>query len=171
MYKVLAMALTLCLLTVSVAFAEVKIGVVDMQVIATESEPAKDARKKMESKYGKEKTTLEKEAKTLQAKAESLQKSPTEEKRVEFIRLKREFDEKSRNFALKIEQDEVKIRQDMVTLVFRASYEVAQSKGFNYVVDITAGGVLYAEQSMDLTKDVLAEVNKLWKSGALEKKD
>ena len=28
---------------------------------------------------------------------------------------------------------------------------------------MTAGGVLYAEQSMDLTQEVLAEVNKLYK--------
>ena len=40
---------------------------------------------------------------------------------------------------------------------------MAQRKNFNFVVDVTAGGVLYAEQSMDLTKDVLAEVNKMFK--------
>ena len=51
----------------------------------------------------------------------------------------------------------------MVTLVFSATYEVARAKGFNFVVDVTAGGVLYADQSMDLTQDVLAEVNKLYK--------
>ena len=52
----------------------------------------------------------------------------------------------------------------MVTLVFNATYEVAQRKGFNFVVDITAGGVLYADKSMDLTQDVLLEVNKLYKN-------
>lgn len=31
------------------------------------------------------------------------------------------------------------------------------------MVDITAGGVLYADQTMDLTQDVLAEVNRLHK--------
>ena len=62
-----------------------------------------------------------------------------------------------------MEQDEVKLRQDMVTMVFNATYNVAQKKGFNFVVDITAGGVLYADQTMDLTQDVLAEVNRLHK--------
>ena len=60
----------------------------------------------------------------------------------------------------KVEQDEVKLRQEMVTLVFAATYEVAKRKNVNFVVDVTAGGVLYAEPSMDLTKDVLEEVNK-----------
>ncbi len=170
MRKVLLMALMLTVMTASVALAEMKIGVVDMQVIATESEPAKDAKKKMDAKFGAEKAELEKQAKNLQAKGEALQKSPTEAKQVEFVKLKRAFDEKQYKFARSVEQDEVKIRQEMVTLVFRASYEVAQAKGFNYVVDITAGGVLYADQNMDLTKDVLAEVNELWKAGAIEKK-
>ena len=170
MRKVFFMALAACLLTANVALAaEVKIGVVDMQVVATQSEPAKDAQNKMKSKFGKERDQLEKQAADLQKKAEGLKGANVpEEKKVDFIRQKRDLDEKTRTFARKVEQDEMKIRQDMVTLVFRAAYEVAQRKGFNFVVDVTAGGVLYAEQSMDLTKDVLDEVNKLWKSGAVQ---
>ena len=57
----------------------------------------------------------------------------------------------------------------MVTLVFSATYEVARAKGFNFVVDVTAGGVLYADQTMDLTQDVLTEVNKIYKEKANEK--
>lgn len=148
--------------------AETKIGVVDMQMVAGESEPAKDAQNRMKSKYGAERDQLEKQTKELQKKAEALKNSSaSEEKKVEFIRQKRDLDEKTRNFARKVEQDEIKIRQDMVSLVFRAAYEVAQRKGFNFVVDVTAGGVLYAESAMDLTKDVVEEVNKLWKSGSV----
>ncbi len=170
MRKVLSLAVLAFFMMTSFAFAEVKIGVVDMQEIATNSDPAKDAKKKMESKYGNEKKQIDKQGQDLQKKAEALKKNNSEEKQVEFIRLRREFDEKTRAFATKVEQDEIKIRQDMVTLVFRASYEVATRKGFDFVVDVTAGGVLYAQQSMDLTKDVLAEVNKLWKSGDYKKK-
>ncbi len=171
MRKILILTMaTLIMLSSAAIAAELKIGVVDMQEIATNSEPAKDAKKKMDSKYGTERKQIEKQSADLQKKAEALQKNATEEKQVEFIRLRREFDEKTRTFARKVEEDEVKIRQDMVTLVFRAAYEVAKRKGFDFVVDVTAGGVLYAQQSMDLTKDVLAEVNKLWKSGDYKKK-
>ncbi len=142
-----------------------KIGVVGMQAVATQSDPAKAAKKQMESKYGKEREALEKQGETLKKKAEAL-KDPkaSEEKKLEFIRLKQQLDQKTRNFLRKVEQEEIKLRQDMVTLVFNATYEVAQRKGFNFVVDITAGGVLYADKSMDLTQDVLLEVNKLYKN-------
>ncbi len=170
MRKVLLMTLALCVMMAGAAFAAetaapaAKIGVVDMQAVATQSDPAKAAKKQMESKYGKEREALEKQGETLKKKAEAL-KDPkaSEEKKLEFIRLKQELDQKTRNFLRKVEQEEIKLRQDMVTLVFNATYEVAQRKGFNFVVDITAGGVLYADKSMDLTQDVLLEVNKLYK--------
>ena len=140
------------------------IGVVDMQTVATQSEPAKAARAELEDRYGQEKKELEDEGEKLRKKAETL-KGPkvTEDTKLKFLRSKQDLDQKTRTFMRKVEQDETKMRQDMVTLVFNATYEVAKRKGYNFVVDITAGGVLYAEQSMDLTKDVLEEVNRLWK--------
>lgn len=175
----MSIALVLCLVGGQVRAAEtsaaatsptasLKIGVVDMQTVATQSEPAQAAKAQMESKFGKERAALEKQGESLKKKAESL-KNPkiSEEKKLDFIRSKQELDQKTRNFLRKVEQEEVKLRQDMVTLVFSATYEVARAKGYNFVVDVTAGGVLYADQSMDLTKDVLAEVNKLYK----QKKD
>ena len=115
--------------------AAAKIGVVDMQAVATQSEPAQAAKKQMESKYGKERAALEKQGEALKKAAEEL-KGPkaSDEKKLAFIRKKQELDQKTRNFLRKVEQDEVKLRQDMVTLVFNATYNVAQRKGFNFVV-------------------------------------
>ena len=148
----------------STAAAAPKIGVVDMQTVATTSDPAKSAKDQMEKKYGKERKALEDEGEKLRKKAEKL-KDPksSEDAKLAFLRSKQELDQKTRTFMRKVEQDEVKIRQEMVTLVFNATYNVAQRKQFTFVVDVTAGGVLYAEQSMDLTQDVLEEVNKLFK--------
>ena len=142
----------------------VKIGVVDMQAVATQSEPAKAAKDQLEAKYGKDRAALEKQGASLKKQAEALKNPKTsDEKRRAFIRAKQKLDNETRNFLRKVEQDEMKLRQDMVTLIFSATYEVARAKGYNFVVDVTAGGVLYADQSMELTQDVLAEVNKLYK--------
>ena len=164
MRKLMYLTLAVCLMMAGAVAANAaepaaaKIGVVDMQAVATQSEPAQAAKKQMESKYGK------KQGEALKKSAEEL-KGPkaSDEKKLAFIRKKQELDQKTRNFLRKVEQDEVKLRQDMVTMVFNATYNVAQKKGFNFVVDITAGGVLYADQTMDLTQDVLAEVNRLHK--------
>ncbi len=141
-----------------------KIGVVDMQTVATNSDPAKSAKDQMEKKYGKERKALEDEGEKLRKRAEKL-KDPksSEDAKLSFLRAKQELDQKTRTFMRKVEQDEVKIRQEMVTLVFNATYNVSKRKNFTFVVDVTAGGVLYAEESMDLTQEVLEEVNKLFK--------
>ena len=163
MRKLMYLTLAVCLMMAGAVAANAaepaaaKIGVVDMQAVATQSEPAQAAKKQMESKYGKERAALEKQGEALKGPKAS------DEKKLAFIRKKQELDQKTRNFLRKVEQDEVKLRQDMVTMVFNATYNVAQKKGFNFVVDITAGGVLYADQTMDLTQDVLAEVNRLHK--------
>lgn len=141
-----------------------KIGVVDMQTIAMECDAAKAFKEEMEKKYGKERSDLEKQGQAVKKQAENLKNPKTsEEKKVAFIKAKQKLDQNTRNFMRKVEQEEVKFRQDMVSLVFSATYEVARASGFNFVVDVTAGGVLYADQSMDLTKEVMAEVNKLYK--------
>ena len=162
MRKVFVMTLLAIFAMASSDFAaDLTIGVVDMQTVATTSEPAKAAKAQMEKKYGDEKKKLEDQGEKLRAKAEKLRDPKvSEEKKLAFLRQKQELDQKTRNFMRKVEQDEVKLRQEMVTLVFAATYEVAQRKKVNFVVDVTAGGVLYAEQSMDLTKDVLEEVNR-----------
>ncbi len=168
MRKFLVLTLAALFAMAGMAFAAdtaaLKIGVVDMQTVATQSEPAKAARDHMEKKYGKERKSLEEEGEKLRKRAEKL-KDPkaSEESKLAFLRAKQELDQKTRTFMRKVEQDEVKLRQDMVTMVFNATYGVAQRKGYNFVVDVTAGGVLYADQDMDLTQEVLAEVNKISK--------
>lgn len=140
-----------------------KIGVVDMQTVATDSDPAKAAKAQLEARYGKERAALEKQGAALKKQAEGL-KNPkvSEQKKIDFIKAKQKLDQQTRSFLRKVQQDEAKLQQDMVTMVFSATYEVAKAKGFNFVVDVTAGGVLYADPSMDLTRDVLAEVNRIY---------
>lgn len=141
-----------------------RIGVVDLQTIATESEPAKAFNAEMEKKYGKERDSIEKKGAALKKQAEGLKGSKvSEQKRVDFIKAKQKLDQQAHNYTRKVQQDEVKNRQDMITLIFSAAYEVAKAKGYNFVVDVNAGGVLYADRSMDLTQAVLEQVNKIYK--------
>lgn len=141
-----------------------RIGVVDMQTVATDSEPAKAVRAEMEKKYGKDREALEKRGQALKKQAEALKNPKTsEQKKVDFIKAKQKLDTDTRNFLKKVEQDEVKNRQNMVTLIFSAAYEVAKAKGYNFVVDVNAGGVLYADRAMDLTQAVMEQVNKIYK--------
>lgn len=171
MRKLAFLALAICLGFSSPVFAaeapaaghSTRIGVVDMEAIVTDSDPARAAVAEMESKYSTEKANLEKQNENLQKQAEEL-KNPkvSEQKKVDFLKARQKLDQDMRNYMRKVEQDELKFRQDLVTMVFNAAYEVARAKGYNFVVDINGGGVLYADRSMDLTPDVMAEVNRIF---------
>ena len=52
--------------------AALKIGVVDMQTLAQDSDPAKAGRAELEKKYGKERKDLEDEGEKLRKRAEKL---------------------------------------------------------------------------------------------------
>ena len=115
---------------------------------------------------------LEKQAKDLQSKGEALQAQVAkmsakerEDKQMEFLRLRRAFEEKSRNFARKVENTENQIRQSMAQQIYDAATTIAKQQKLDLILDAAAGSVMYATPTLDITKPVLAEVNRLWKAG------
>ena len=170
MWKMCITAIAMSLLMANMASAaELKIGIVDMREIATNSEPAKKAKATMTAKFGAEKEKLEKQGKELQKQAEAL-KSPSgnqtreslDQKRSEFIRKKQDLDQKAREFTTKVEKEDLQLRNEILDLVFKAAKDFASKKGITYLVD-AGSGILYADPSMDLTKEFMDEVNRLWK--------
>ena len=160
----------LCFLMANAALAaELKVGIVDMREVATNSEPAKKAKATMSAKFGAERDRLEKQGKDLQKQAETL-KSPAanqtrealEQKRAEFIRKKQDLDQKVREFSAKVEKEEIQIRNELLDVVFKAAKDFAVKKGITYLVDANSG-ILYADDSMDVTKEFMEEVNRQWK--------
>ena len=83
-----------------------------------------------------------------------------EDKQMEFLRLRRAFEEKSRNFARKVENTENQIRQSMAQQIYDAATTIAKQQKLDLILDAAAG-----TPSLDITKPVLAEVNRLWKAG------
>lgn len=169
--KVFCLTFAVCFLfAVSAVAADLKIGVFNSQSIAMQSDAAKASQQRLQSQYGKERSQIEKEAKDLQAKGQNLQKmlesmdaKTRETKQMEYIKQRRAFEEKSRAFARKLEGSENTIRQGMAQFIFQASAAVAKEKDLDLIIDAAMGSVMFAKPELDLTKPVLAEVNRLWK--------
>lgn len=165
MRKVLILVFAFCFMVSSAAYAEIAVGIVDMQALVSQSVPAKETKSRMEKKYGAEKAQLEKQSKELQTFAESLKSGATEAKKTEFISKKRDLDEKVRSLARKVDQDS----NEVLEMIFYSTAQVAKRKKLDMVVEVRNGGVMYALPSMDITKDVLNEVNAQYKSGEWKK--
>ena len=56
-------------------------------------------------------------------------------------------------------QENARATDEIVNQVRRAVEKVAGQKGLDLVLDVTGGFVIYADKTLDLTNDVLAELN------------
>ena len=56
-------------------------------------------------------------------------------------------------------QENARATDEIVNLVRRAVEKVAGQKGLDLVLDVTGGFIVYADKTLDLTNDVLAELN------------
>jgi outer membrane protein len=56
-------------------------------------------------------------------------------------------------------QENGRATEEIVALVRRAVEKVAGSRGLDLVLDATSGYIIYADKSLDITNEVLAELN------------
>ena len=170
MFKFVTAVAAALILSATPAFAD-GIGIFNSQTIVSQTEPSKAAQKLLQSKFGSERSQMEKQEKSLQSQYESFQKQAAtlsqkarEEKQIEILRKSREFEEKRRDFAIRVEREDANLRQTMGKILFEASANVAKRNKLDLVLDANAGVIMYADPSMDLTDDMIKEVNKIWKS-------
>ncbi|MDD6088266.1 MAG: OmpH family outer membrane protein [Desulfovibrionaceae bacterium] len=172
MIRMCSLVLAAVLMFAGTSFsADVKIGIFNSESVVMDSDAAKAARKKMESDFGAEKRQLESQGKDLQKRAEqlsaqasSLSEKAREEKANDFMKARRAYEEKARNFARRVENTNAQIRQSMAQQIYQAAANVAKQKGLDLVLDAVAGGVIFTVPQMDIQKDMLAEVNRIWKA-------
>ena len=167
----LATVLAVCLTAGTVLADGLKIGIVDVQSVVMESDMAKAIKDHMQSKYGEERKKLEQQGASLKKRAEEL-KNPkvSDKKRAAFLRERQSLDQKYRTLMQKAEQEQMQYNQKMVSQIFASAKKVAESKGYNLILDVGQGGVLYADTAMNLTEDVLNEINAYYKENKLELK-
>ncbi len=148
-----------------------KIGIVNMQALIEECDAAKDALKLLSDQFSEERNELEQMAADLQHRAEELQaqsdflsSETLEEKKREFVTKKRELEDRTRFFARKVETAENRIRQDMQALIYKASQEFAERGRYTILLNGNQAGLLYADRSLDVTEDLLKEVNRIYRA-------
>lgn len=155
----------------AMAAPPLKIGIVNMQALIEECDAAKDALTSLSEQFSEEREELENMAAALQRSAEDLQSQANtlsaeslEKKKRDFVTRKRELEERTRIFARKVETEEERIRQDMQGLIYKASQEFAEREKYTVVFNGNQAGLLYADRSLDVTQELLKEVNRIYRT-------
>lgn len=175
MRKILLALVALSLFAAAPAHAQQaqKIGLINLQKLMLESAPAAEAKKKMEANFSAEKKEIDKKSEELKKMSEQLRLQSAaltpearEDKKVEFVRLKRDLEDQARTFTRKVQAADAQIRQDILTVIAKACQEYGKKKGFAAIFDATHAGVAYADATLDVTSEVMVEVNRIWRAGA-----
>ena len=171
MRKSLFLAVILSLVFAASAHAaEGKIGVFNSRAVAAKCDALTAAMKKQESQFANEKNQLERQSADLKKRAEELQTkgaalSPEarEDKRTEFLRMKRDFEDRYQAFARKAEASGMKLQQEFASNLFKAAQELGTKKGYVILLDSAMGGPIFFDKSVDVTSDMITEINRVYK--------
>ena len=168
--QLFTLAVLLCFLPVNSALGkEFKVGLVNMQVLVEKSDMGKLAQQNMQEEFSAERNEIAKLRQDVQsmiedikAQAATLAPEVKERKWMEYINMKRILDDKSREFSRKVETAEGRVRKEMVGLFIIAAKSFSEKNGYSLIMDGNQSGVVFADKDLDVTEDLLKEVNLIW---------
>ena len=168
--RIFALAALLALLPAGPALAkDFKVGLVNMQVLVEKSDMGKLAQQNMQEEFSAERNEIAKLRQDVQtmiedikAQAATITPEAKVRKWMEYINMKRILDDKSREFSRKVETAEGRVRKEMVGLFIIAAKSFSEKNGYSLIMDGNQSGVVFADKSLDVTEEMLKEVNLIW---------
>lgn len=140
------------------AFAEVKIGYVDMQKAIQETAAGKKAKKELEDEFNKKKKELEKKEAEIKKKHEDFEKrsmAMNEEARTKTqneIRTEMgKYQETAAKAQMDIQKKERDLTQPIVNKLRSLLEDMAKKEDFTVILEKSENSVLWAKKEIDLT--------------------
>lgn len=159
-FFVLCLALT--------ASAETKIGFVDMKAVIAKSEPGIKAMEELKSQFKDMKDTLDAQKKTLDTLKDELQKQSMMlsqeaklDKETQYKRKVRDFQDMGQSYQRKLQQAEQSLSKPIIDNLLTVIESYGKKNGYTAIFDKQASGVVYGQESADITNAVIAELNKV----------
>lgn len=157
---ILAIGFLLCSASVAIA-ADAKIAVINLERVFKESEAGKSIRTTLDTKFGAKKTALAAENKAI---VDEMQKLGDKKPPKELEDKQKQFNEKFNALATLVQADEERVAREMDRLINDSTKAIVARKGYTLVIDRRS--VTYCDSSIDITNDVLTEMNAEWKKTA-----
>lgn len=149
-----------------------KIAVASMTKLIKESESGQDAQKKMEKKFETAKKQLETKQKELEALKQSLQKQSLvlsleakQDKELEFKRKVRDYQDLTQATQRKMQIEQKKVGTPVLGLLQKIVIEYGKKNGYTAIFDKKSAGLLYIDETIDVTNQLLLEMNRAFRAG------
>lgn len=155
-------ALVFMLSFVSIANAELKMGVADLYRILNESEEGKKAISELQSMLESRQKTLEEKQKKIQSLKEDLEKKKSvlsnearKAKEEEIERLSRDVQRTAADYQVELQKKQSEITQSMLKEIRQLINEFAQKEGYNIILEKAEQIILFTTPDMEITDKII----------------
>ncbi|MBN2418277.1 MAG: OmpH family outer membrane protein, partial [Deltaproteobacteria bacterium] len=145
-----------------------KIGVLDLQKCMQESNEGKRQNESLQKKQNDMLDELRKKDQELRDMQSDMEKQSLmlsadakENKIAEFEKKKREYDRRVNEAREDLQIAARDAQITMLNIISGVVENIAKQKKFDLIIEKSNGGILYFSNSLDITADVIAELNKL----------
>jgi len=170
MRKALILTAIIVLVSAGLARAEVKIATCKLQDVITKSEPRSAAIKDIEAKSASLKGQVEKMKKDIEHLQEELQKQNVvlsqqakADKELEFKRKVRDYQDTVQAYQRQVKAEEEKVREPVIDVLQQVVIEFGKKNGYDIILDVVSPGILYTSDNLDVTNQLIVELNKAWR--------
>jgi outer membrane protein len=173
MKKMLGCAVALLLLVAAPAFAaEMKIGYIDLQKAINLSDAGKAAKDQITAKFKKYQGTIESRQNELKKMNEELEKqkmvlsaeAKTEKER-DYQQKIKEYQRFAKDAQEELQQEEAQHTRSILEDLFKVVKEIGTKGNYTLILEKTESSVLYADDAINLTDQVITAYNKVYKKG------
>ncbi|WP_353684897.1 OmpH family outer membrane protein [Thermodesulfovibrio sp. 3907-1M] len=160
------LAFVLTLSFVSVARAELKIGVVDVIRVLNESEEGKKAVGQLQNMLEERQKILEEKQKKIQSLKEEFEKKRSvlsedarKSKEDEIDRLQRELQRTAADYQVELQKKQNEITQSMFKEIRQLINEYAQKEGYSIILEKADQIILFTTPEVDITDKIISLYN------------
>ena len=177
--KRIVIGLIICffICTNSVYAEKIKIGVVDLQYVLEKCEAGKAAISKLKAEFKELKEKLDKKKKAIDELRQHLEKQRlmlTQEaqldKELEYKQKVQEFKTLYSTYQQKMQIKERQLREPIVKELQKVLQEYGRQNNFTIILDKRNSGVVYNNDKVDITKEIIVKFNQAWRKKKKKKK-
>ena len=152
----------LCLGLASVAAAELRVAVVDMQRALNECDAGKRAKDQVKAKFEKSQDDLKRQREDLDRRKEEYERKATVLKEEERRNLEKDLEARSLEFKRKFEdfqrdlkRTDAELTSSIVEGLYGVVREYGQKNTYSLVLEASSGALLYGDNALDITDEIV----------------
>lgn len=171
MKRIILFAIAFVFLFQAGAMAESKIGVFNMRTILTDCDYGKSIAAQLKAKFEPMEKDLEREGESIQKLEDELKTQDMalkleakQDKQREYRRKARDYQDSVVAYRQKRQTEEQRLVQPVVVKVVKVMTEYGKKNNFTMILEMSTGGVSYVGDGVDITQNLIDELNKLKKT-------